>query len=222
MGTTSSQATINQITESIFNVSMQTVQDCVVTSTQKQVVKVKNTGFKLFSKYDISQQTEVSSTCFADSNKEAQLQSSIASAISNTSTSEGVALWPIFGGTKSQAETNIKDILKGYVNMDNIQKAYTQIMQEQQTDFENESVILVDLVDISQGAQVFAAATVKQVTKSGILSTIKNQIDQSSSATTENPFSFLSDMSMAFMVFILFIVFIILAIIFYSIWAISS
>lgn len=206
---TSSQIAIDNLSETITSISMQTVQDCLVNVDQNQSVNINNSGFKLWGSYNVEQQTDVNSKCFSDVNKEAQLQTAIVNAISNAATAEGVALLPAFGGTQAEAITTLKNIVKTSINMDSIQKNYNAIKQNQSVSMNNSGTVIVEQVNISQGAKVFAAATLQQVSNSGIFNRISSHIDQTTSATSKNPLSFIGD-SAKIIIFLIFFVIIVI------------
>ncbi len=213
MGGTESKTTVNAISEQISTIASDTVQNCVVNTSQDQLINVSNTGWKLTSNINVEQQTEVSSTCFSDLNKEIELQNKIQNAISQQSSASGVALLSAFGASTSEASANLRTIIKNNVTMSNIQNNYNSIRQNQQVNYSNSGVVVFDTVNVTQGAKVFAAATLQQLDRAGIFNTIQNHVDQSATATTENPLDFLAKLvssvgGVIMQPFILFIIFI--------------
>lgn len=195
MGGSKSKSVIDSVQEQITNVAMQVVQDCMVSSSQSQVVSSSNAGWQLGSSIKVLQQTDVSSTCFQDTNKQASLQNQIQQIIKNTASAEGVGLTSVVGASTSSAEVKLRTIIQNNVNMSNIQKNYNIIKQDQQVTLTNtqSGVQFMSSVDISQGATVFAAATLKAVDSTGILNSLAVAIDQQSSAKTTNPLDFLAN-----------------------------
>lgn len=193
MGNNSAKSTAQTISEQITNVAMQSVQECQVASTQKQKLQVNNSGFKLFGSYSASQTTDVKSQCFSDVNRQLTLQNGIINAITQATTSTGQSVLPAFGNNKAKAITNITNTIRNNVTMQNIQKTYNSIRQQQSAKITNSGVVLFETVDLSQGATVFAAATLQEVAKTGILNQIQNHVDQTTAAKTESPLSGLLD-----------------------------
>lgn len=194
MGGTQSKAAVNSVTKAVAEVAAQNIQSCVYTSTQSQNNTIVNAGFSLGGLFSATQGTDVKTECFQDSARQTKLQNDIANAISNVSTSTGDALWSAFGASKSDAVTNIKTELETKVTLTNIQTNLTAIKQDQKNSYTNTGLSLWDTVTFSQGAQLFAQATQKSVEDTGILTTIKNHVDQTSTAVTRSPFAFISDM----------------------------
>lgn len=187
MGNSESSTTVNSLSEVITNVAMSTVQDCVVVSEQAQSDTYVNNGFTLWSGTTLEQQTEVRSQCFSDVKRQAELQNKIIQEISQATSATGMALLPAFGDTKSSATTNLTSLVENNITMSNIQKSYNGIKQGQTVDHVNNQVWLVRNVNLKQGAEVFAAATLQEVQKAGILTDIEKYVDQTSSAKVENP-----------------------------------
>lgn len=187
MGNTKSQSAITNISEQITNVAMESVQDCQTTSTQKQNLDVNNSGFRLFGSYKVEQKTDVKSQCFSDVNRQSALQNNIVNAITQATTSSGQSVWPAFGNTKAKATANVKNIITNNVTMKNIQKTYNALRQKQSAKITNSGVVLFESVDMSQGASVFAAATLQEVANSGIFNQIQTNLDQTTTAKTQSP-----------------------------------
>lgn len=193
MGNNTAKTTITSISNQITDVAMSSVQDCQVISQQKQNLNVTNTGWRLFGNYSMKQTTDVSVQCFSNVNRQAQLQNNIVNAIAQASTSTGQAVWPAFGSTQAKAVQNIQNNITNKVTMSNIQKTYNAIRQGQSAKIVNSGVTLWEAVDMTQGAQVFAAATLQEVAKTGVFNTIENHLQQSADAKTEGPLSGLFD-----------------------------
>jgi hypothetical protein len=183
MGSSQSTTTVTELSQTITNIAESVVQNCQVASTQTQNAVINNTGFSIFGNYTTSQATTISDTCFQDTSLQTQLQNQILNAIQQATTSDGSSIMPAFGNTSSSANTNLTNIVKNAVTMKNIQNNYTQIQQSQNVTINNSGVQLVTNLDMSQGSQIFAAATLKALDDAGVFTAIKNQVDQQSSAS---------------------------------------
>lgn len=222
MGGSESKTTINALSEQITNIASDTVQSCVTTTSQDQLINIVNTGWKLTSNINVEQQTQVSSSCFSDLNKQTELQNKIQNAIAQSSTASGVALISAFGASTADATANLRNRIVNNITMSNIQRNYNEIRQNQQVTYSNAGVIGFDTVNVTQGAKVFAAATLQQLDRAGIFNDIANAIDQKATATTENPLDFIakivgsvgSVLMQPIILFILFIAVICLGIVF--------
>lgn len=189
MGGSSSKTIINQLSEVISNIAMETVQDCLVTADQSQVINVNNSGWSIFGNYTLKQSTEVASQCFSDVKKQVDLQNKIIAAIAQTSTAQGTGILSAFGSSSSYAETNLTSIIRNNVTMSNIQKNYNIIKQTQTANINNAGFSLSTNVNLTQGADVFAVSTLQEIDKAGIFNTISTHIDQESTAKTDSPFN---------------------------------
>ncbi len=194
MGGSQSTAVVQSISNTISTVAMTTVQTCEVASTQDQTLTVVNTGWRLWGTYKLDQRSEIRTECFSDVTKQAELQTQIINTISQATTSSNIAVLGAFGKSTAEAKTNLTNIIKNNVTMSNIQKSYNNIKQSQAASFTNSGVIGFEQVELTQGAKLFAAATLQEVDKAGVFNTIASYVDQSASATMENPLDFLADM----------------------------
>jgi hypothetical protein len=189
MGGSSSKTVVKQLSESITNICMTTVQTCESAATQDQSIEVNNTGFKLWGTYRLEQKTDIKSECFSDVQKQAELQNKLIQTIAQSTTATGVALISAFGSSSSSAETNLTNIVRSNVTMSNIQKSYNIIKQNQSAKFSNSGVIVFEQAELTQGSKIFAAAALQEIDKAGIFNTIETHIDQTSSADTSSPIS---------------------------------
>lgn len=193
MGGSESKTTVNHISEQISKVAMETVQSCEVSSQQKQKVRIINTGFRFWGSYKVEQQTDISNECFSDVKKQTELQNKVFQKIAQASTASGVGILSAFGASKSEAETNLRNTIKNSVTMKNIQRSYTEIRQEQEVDVITPGVSIVEKVELTQGAKVFAMATLKELDRAGVFNAITAHIDQKSKAETKSPLDFIAD-----------------------------
>jgi hypothetical protein len=188
-----SKTTINNLSQQLTNISMSVVQSCVVNSSQSQDLNITNSGFSFWTDYSLEQSTDISSQCFQDSSKQAQLQNQLINEISQATSADGVALWGAFGSTQSAATANLTNIIQTNVTMNNIQKNYNLLKQGQTINVTNSGAVLFQSVNAKQGAQVFAAATLKSIDDAGVFNSISSYVDQNSSSTQAGPFDFIGD-----------------------------
>lgn len=150
--------------------------------------------------------------CFSDVRKQMDLQARLINDIMQESTTEGQAVWPAFGSNQSEAANTIKNIVENNVTMNNIQRSYMEIRQNQAVNFRNEGVMAFSDVEIAQGNKLFAAATLKEVERAGIFTAIENYVDQTSSSRTAGPLEFLGDAGMYIIAAIVFIIIVVLGV----------
>ncbi|QYB17749.1 coiled coils domain protein [Pacmanvirus S19] len=206
MGGSSSKTIVNQLSEQINNISTDVVQECIATIDQDQNLEVINTGFKFWGSYKLQQTSEIKQECFNSVEKQTELQNKIFAAISQASTATGVGIISAFGSSSSYAETNLKSIIRNNVTMSNIQKAYNQIKVSQTAKFSNSGVIGFEKVELTQGAKIFAAATLETIDKAGIFNQISSHVDQSSTADTSSPLNIFGGLSSMIKFAVLFII----------------
>jgi hypothetical protein len=192
MGGSASTTAVNELSTAISNVAISTVQSCEVSVSQDQSLNINNSGLSLWGNYKLQQQTDISSTCFSDVQKQTQLQNAIMNTIAQTSTADGVALLSAFGASTADATANLTSLIQNNVTMSNIQQSYNNIKQNQSATVTNSGVMVYTQVELTQGAKIFAAATLQEVDKAGIFNQISSYVDQKSTATTSNPLDFLS------------------------------
>ncbi len=213
MGGSQSRAAISEISQQINDIAVSTVNDCLTSSDQSQSLTVNNSGLRLWGSYTMDQQSEVTSQCFSDVNRQMNLQNAIINAIAQKSTADGVAILSAFGASTAEASANLSNIIKNNITMSNIQRSYNLIKQKQSATFNNSGIIGYEQVALTQGDKLFAAATLTEVDRTGIFNMIENKIDQDASAKTSNPLDFISDLfSNIAMVIALVIVVIIVAV----------
>lgn len=213
MGGSQSKAVIEQLSAVITDISIQSVQNCVVNVDSTQVVKANNTGWDVGGSVVVEQTTEVKQECLQDSQRTQNLQNQIINAISQASTADGIALISAFGASKAEAETKLKSIVQSSINTGSTMNAYNTIRQSQSVEYNNSGVRVGTSFSARQGAQVYAAAVLKQLDNAGVFNTIQNKIDQSAKATTSNPLDIFSNMFSSWTnMFIIIVVVIVIAI----------
>lgn len=192
MGGSESKTSISSLTEAISNIAIETVQTCEVVVQQEQDITIIKSGFSWGADQSIAQSTAIKQECFSDITKQVMLQNKIIDAISQATTSSSIALLGAFGTSDATASANLTNIIRNNVTMSNIQKTYSDIKQSQRVRYEFSGISIADKLDITQGAQAFAAATIKEVEKSGVFNVIEEHIDQTAAAKQENPLDFIA------------------------------
>lgn len=187
MGGSVAKTAVNDLSSTISTIASSTVQSCVVAATQTQSTAVVNTGFTLSSNVKLVQQTDISSTCFSNLALQTQLQNAIINAITQSTASNSIALIGAFGTSTASATANLTNIVRNSVTMKNIQTSYNSIKQNQSATFTNSGVILFQTASLTQGAQIFAAATLQAMDNAGIFNTVSNYVTAQSQATQTNP-----------------------------------
>lgn len=190
MGGSSSKTVLNQLTQSINNIAVNSVLDCQTSSTQDQSTVVNNSGLLLWGTYKMKQTSDINVSCMQDSKRITKLQNDIINNIKQASTAEGQSILGAFGSSSSSANTNLTMIIQNSVTSSNLQKNYTTIKQNQKISFTNSGVIGYIQSDLTQGATIFAAATLKSLDDAGVFNKIGSYVDQSSTAKGGSLFDF--------------------------------
>lgn len=193
MGGSSSKSVVESLSQQINEISMSIVQDCVSVSEQRQIVTSENAGWSFGSSLKIVQTSTISSECFSNTKKQTELQNRIYQAVQNAAEANGVGVLSAIGASKSVADTKLITMIRNGVTMSNIQRNYNKIQQTQEVVLRNAAsgVQIFHSVDISQGAEIFAAATLEAVDAAGVFNALTTSIEQQSKATTENPLDFI-------------------------------
>lgn len=176
MGASHSKKVVNNLTKSISKIAAKSVQDCEILSDSKQSLEVNNSGTKLFGNYTMEQTTDIEAECFTDSQREIKLKNKIAREIAQTIEKEG--LTDVFGLNISEAEANIKTILHNEISMENIQRNYNNIKQAQSAKFNNSGITVFENVKMTQGSKIFAASTLQEMDRIGIINDIEDKVKQ--------------------------------------------
>lgn len=194
MGGSQSKNEVKQLSEQLNDVASSTVQNCEVAISQDQHVKETNTGIWFWSEVKLEQTSEIKAECFSSVEKQAELQNNLINKISQSASTEGVALLDAFSATGSTASANLTNIIRNKITMQNIQNSYNAIKQKQSVEFDNSGLMVYRSVDLTQGSKIFAAATLNELNKAGIFTTIETYLDQKASTKLENPLDFLTDL----------------------------
>lgn len=188
MGASESKTVVNNLAEVSANIAMSTMQDCSTTSSISQEVNIDNKGWNVFGRTNVAQSSVIDAKCYSDVNRQTDMQNKLIDAIKQAATSENVSLLGAFGNTVSSAEANLTQIVRNNITFKNIQQAYNEIQMDQKVNYQNSGVSIFSTVDISQGSQIFAAATLKEMDNAKIFNDIANYVDQQAKSTVKNPF----------------------------------
>ncbi len=193
MGGSQSKSEVNQLSKSISTIASNSVVNCQTNINQDQKVEIINNGFKLFSSTSMKQASTIDVKCVQNSQFQSKLQTDIINAISNATTTNGIAMLDAFSKAGSDAKTTLSTIVENSVTINNIMSIYNEVSQNQDLKKVNNFIELIENVDMVQGSEIFAAATLQSISDAGIFNTIESHLDQSSSTTMKNPLDFVVD-----------------------------
>lgn len=187
MGGAQSRTTVEALTEVINNVVSQSVQTCEQRTEQTQAAEQVNYGFGIWAELKMQQQSEIDAACFASRQLEVDLQNKIYNTIAQAADAQGVALIGAFGSANASAHATLHNKIQNTITMQNIQKSYNSIKQSQTGKQTNIGGFMYATADLQQGAKLFAAATVQEMSRAGIFTQIEQYLDQQAQAEQTNP-----------------------------------
>lgn len=183
MGQSASTQAVQKATTDLTEIVSKSMISCEVNSKQKQSAVRNNSGFVLSQSTNMQQTTTINSSCFSDITKQTEIQNKITDYFKQNASATGSgSLLP--SSNSAVNKTNIANVIKNNVTMENIQKQFNLIKQNQSATTNNSGVILIDSVNMTQGAQVFAAATMKVLDNAGVFNAIETHAEQTASSTT--------------------------------------
>lgn len=185
MGSTSSKTIVNQVSEQVTAISSQIAQKCNNLVNQRQNFNMFVGGDLIGNQISVSQSTDVDFRCAMTSNVQNDLQNQLIAAVQNIAKQQTV---PInLQSVVNEAQTNISNSIRNNITLSNIQESYNQIAQGQKTSIVVAGSATGNVIDISQGSKVFAAATTDVLERSGVFNKIKSTADQLSQQRVVTP-----------------------------------
>lgn len=199
MGGSKSKVVVDQVNKQINDLSMKIGQECAVNVDQTQDVTINNTGTSIGGSLTMTQTSVVDLQCMQTSGRMNKLAGDISNIISQSAAAAGVGITSAVGGSQANTSTDIKNIIENRLTTENINRTITAIKQGQKLTMNNSGLQFAQSINMSQGAQVFAAAVVNEVNETGIINSMATQIDQKADAKTTNPLDFLVEMTRSVM-----------------------
>jgi len=179
MGGTHSTSTIKQLNDIAISVANKSVQSCVNTAMQSQLVKIKGVkGDVKITGLSQRQGATVDMKCVFSSETQNKLQTDISQEITNYVKSKGGDITAALGGTSSKQNTDIKNIFQTSIHNETLASQVSSTLQTQTLSAEDVdgSVIIADLSQ-EQTAGVVAEAIISSSQYSGVLNNIATAID---------------------------------------------
>lgn len=185
MGTTSSRAEVEQITDQLFSVVNNTLQDCRTNITADQVDRFRNiSGDLIVEGIDYTQLIGVDSKCFLTSKTQNDLKNSVEAAIKQAAEATGQA----FQLTRTESETVTKLITRLAVEMQNNVSAQcpAAITLAQGVDIADvEGNVVIRGIRKSQEIGVMRECVTNTEIINNIKAELVTELDQTSKAKTE-------------------------------------
>jgi hypothetical protein len=194
MGGSSSKSTIQKLTDIATNVMNKSVQRCVTSATQNQMMDIDNEGgFAFMTGVTQKQGVSIDASCVESADTQTQIQNDLASQISaavNSKTGDFTS-----GASKSVSNVDIKNILSTNINNDTLHESINEAIQRQGIKVHNKGGTLIMLgVSQEQGASMYVQAMLSSDQYSAALNKIAEKIDVSATSESKGIFSSLFDM----------------------------
>lgn len=179
MGASHSTSTIKQLNDIAIAVANKSVQSCVNTAMQSQLIKIKGVkGDVKITGLSQRQGATVDMKCVFSSETQNKMQSDISQEITNYVKAKGGDLTSALGGTSAKQNTDIKNIFQTSVHNETVANQVSSTLQSQTLSAEDidGSLIIADLSQ-DQTAGVVAEAIISSSQYSGVLNNIATAID---------------------------------------------
>jgi hypothetical protein len=179
MGGTHSTSTIKQLNDIAISVANKSVQSCVNTAMQSQLIKIKGVkGDVKITGLSQRQGATVDMKCVFSSETQNKLQTDIAQEITNYVKAKGGDITAALGGTSAKQNTDIKNIFQTSIHNETLANQVSSTVQTQTLSAEDidGSLIIADLSQ-DQTAGVIAEAIISSSQYTGVLTNIATAID---------------------------------------------
>jgi hypothetical protein len=189
MGGVSSKTTVDVLNEICTQVTMDSMMDCSGVATQDQMVSFQNVkGDVNISNVNMTQGVAVDLNCVMSANKQSDIADKVAAAIAQNADSKGQAVLSLFGNTKADATSNVKNQLMSRISANTSQELTAQINQQQTIVAANVggSVVMTN-VSMDQSARLVASSLMKTATYSAVINDSASKMDQKASSEEKNP-----------------------------------
>jgi len=189
MGGVSSKTTVDVLNEICTQVTMDSMMECSGVATQDQMIAFQNIkGDVTISNVNMSQGVAVDLTCLMTANKQSDIADKVAAAIGQNADSKGQAFLSLFGNTKADATSNLKNQIMNRLSATTTEELKAQINQQQAIVAANVGgTVVMRNVSMDQSAKMVASSLMKTATYSSVINESANKMDQKSSAEEKNP-----------------------------------
>lgn len=191
MGGSSSKSTVSQLTSLAVDVVNKNVQSCVSGATQSQLIKLHNIhGDVKLTGISQKQGASVNLKCVFTDEVQNKMQNDIAEQISNFVKSSGGDLTSALGGSDSDSNIDIKNYFKTNIHNETVSKQVSTTMQQQTISaIDVDGSLVISDLDQEQSAKLVAEAIVTSSQYNGVLNTLAEKIDASSSSEEKGIFN---------------------------------
>jgi hypothetical protein len=184
MGGSSSKQTINKLTSIAVDVTNKTIQSCVGSAQQSQLIKINNIKGDVRIG-DLSQQqgSSINLKCIFSNEMQTKIQSDVAAQITSFVKASAADLTSAPGGASSDSELNIKNMFHTGIHNETVTKQAISSLQEQTVSIHDiDGSLIIDKLSQSQSSKLVATAIIKSSQYSGVLNTVADKIDASAAS----------------------------------------
>lgn len=187
MGGESSKSTVTSVSENITQVAMNFAQHCQTIVNQRQVNNIMIAGDLTGGTIDASQSLDVDFECISKSDVDTKLQAEIMNQIENAAKTSGITALSALSDISSEANTEIRNMVRSSITRSNLQSQYNHILQTQNNNIIVLGNVTNTTINMRQGAQVFAKATVDILESAGVFNRIKSLADSTAETKSSTP-----------------------------------
>lgn len=183
MGGTSSKTTVDILNSVAVSASMRTVQSCTTAASQNQLIQLQAVGDVTLGDINQSQGVSVNTECLFSTAKKNEMAASMSNDIVAKLSASSEGFLKSFGGSHSDAVTNIKNMFTAAVNMVDIQNNVTSSMQRQTLSVNAGGNLVAGNISQSQTAEIIAKSIVESKNTNKVIQDIANAVDQNASSS---------------------------------------
>ena len=180
MGAVFAKSSVDVLNDIAISSTQSVLSECLNSATLEQLIRIKNVkGDVIFNKFNLQQSSSFDATCILNTQLQNNLQTKIANDIANYAESRGPAVLSLFGVSKLDAVTNIKNMLKVNVNQESINRALNTMSQRQGIDIENVggNVHILN-TNVKQSNNFISKTIIENTQYANVINEIGNKIEQ--------------------------------------------
>ncbi len=180
----SSKNKLDIMNQTLNNAFISSIQNCGSSSLQLQEIDVKGSGNVL---NDVQMKQVVNSVMKCASSQQAisDMAAKMAETIKQTAAAQNIALVGALQDSSSETDTNIKNIVSNYINMQSVQNITSNAVQKQTIKVDGANNVLMN-ISMDQFYKNLTEAAAEQVAKLSSAVVADTSAEQSSTSTSTN------------------------------------
>tara|TARA_R110002060_G_scaffold289_3_gene665 strand:- start:1321 stop:2286 length:966 start_codon:yes stop_codon:yes gene_type:complete len=191
MGGSKSKAVADIATDVMTTMITQDMMNCSTMVTQRQTLDVSGSG-NVLDGVTMKQGFKINVKCIQDSNRKAQLDTAIATAVEQAAEAEGVALVGAIGASKSQVISNLRTRISTEITIQTLVNCASSINNTQGISIAGD-YNLIRNVSLEQFGEMIRNCVQNVVSNTAMINDLRNTVDQQATAVTEGPLDFIAD-----------------------------